>query len=97
MSGLTIRLNEAQLLRAGMPKDAVVALREIIKIVGSGISAGGGLSDLEGLVLSAGREDAETANLRGEVERLRHQVGRSINLTGIESRLSQLEHRTAGL
>lgn len=74
MTGLTIRLNEAQLLRAGMPKESVVALREIIKIIGAGIS-GGDLSDMEGLIVTAGRNSAADVNDRQEIQRLQDQVG----------------------
>ena len=37
---MIIRLNEAELLRAGMPRDAVVALRKIVTVIGDGISVG---------------------------------------------------------
>lgn len=120
MAGLMIRLNEAELLRAGMPRESVVALREIVKIIGSGFSSGD-LGDIEGLILTASREDAATSNLRADMDHLSQQVGmirrdfagqffalrgeidalrernRTVNLTGIEDRLSQLEHLTAGL
>jgi L-serine deaminase len=74
MSGLTIRLNEAQLLRAGMPKESVVALREIIKIIGAGVSTGD-ISDMEGLIVTAGRPSASDANDRQEIQRLHEQIG----------------------
>jgi hypothetical protein len=96
MAGLMIRLNEAELLRAGMPRESVVALREIVKVIGSGFSSGD-LGDIEGLILTASRESADTANLRADVARLSERVSRLANMTAIENRLSQLEHRTAAL
>ena len=116
---MIIRLNEAELLRAGMPRDAVAALRKIVETIGDGISAGD-LSDVEGLILTTARSTASQANLAQAVEAMSEQIAtvrremagqlfalrgemdalkmnRTANLTGIERRLDQLEHLTAGL
>ena len=116
---MKIRLREDELLRAGMPRDAVAAPRDILKVIGDGIEAGD-IGDLEGLMLTTGRSSATQANLAQTVEAMSEQVAtvrrdiagqlfalrgeldalkaqRSTNLTGIERRLDQLEHLTAGL
>ena len=43
---MIIRLNEAELLRAGMPRDAVAALRKILQVIGDGIQKNFGAGKL---------------------------------------------------
>ena len=71
---MIIRLNEAELLRAGMPRDAVAALRKILQVIGDGIEAGD-LGYLEGLMLTTGRPSAAESNLAQAIEAMSEQVG----------------------
>lgn len=73
MTKIRIRVNEAELLRAGWPRDAVNALRGIIAVVASGIEVGN-VGDLETLLLTA--TDARRANdaLRQEIQLVQEQI-----------------------
>ena len=73
MTQVRIRLNEAELLRAGLPRDAVVALRQIAAVIGSGLEIGE-ITDVEALVLTTGRNDGKQSNIEQEVMRLGDQV-----------------------
>lgn len=73
MTQVRIKLNEAELLRAGFPRDAVVALRQIVAVVGSGLEIGE-ITDVEALVLTTGRNDGKQANIEQEVNRLGDQI-----------------------
>lgn len=73
MTQVRIKLNEAELLRAGFPRDAVVALRQIVAVVGSGLEIGE-ITDVEALVLTTGRNDGKQSNIEQEVMRLGDQV-----------------------
>lgn len=73
MTQVRIRLNEAELLRAGFPRDAVVALRQIVAVIGSGLEIGE-ISDVEALVLTTGRNDGKQSNIEQEVIRLADQI-----------------------
>ena len=73
MTQVRIKLNEAELLRAGLPRDAVVALRQIVAVVGSGLEIGE-ITDVEALVLTTGRNDGKQANIEQEVIRLGDQI-----------------------
>lgn len=73
MTQVRIRLNEAELLRAGFPRDAVVALRQIAAVIGSGLEIGE-ITDVEALVLTTGRNDGKQANIEQEVIRLADQI-----------------------
>ena len=73
MTQVRIRLNEAELLRAGFPRDAVAALRQIAAVIGSGLEIGE-ISDVEALVLTTGRNDGKQSNIEQEVMRLGDQV-----------------------
>lgn len=84
MTQVRIRLNEAELLRAGFPRDTVVALRQIAAVIGSGLEIGE-ITDVEALVLTTGRNDGTQANLLQEVRRLSDQI----NQVGRESRAFQ--------
>lgn len=72
MTQVRIRLNEAELLKV-LPRHAVVALRQIIEVVGSGLVIGD-ISDVEALVLTTGRNDGKQANIEQEVIRLADQI-----------------------
>lgn len=73
MTQVRIKLNEAELLRAGFPRDAVVALRQIVAVIGSGLEIGE-ITDVEALVLTTGRNDGKQSNIEQEVMRLGDQV-----------------------
>ena len=73
MSGVRIRLNEAELLKV-LPRHAVVALRQIIEVVGSGLVIGD-ISDVEALVLTTSRNDGQQANTAQELQRMGEQIG----------------------
>lgn len=73
MTQVRIRLDEAGLIRAGLPRDAVVALRQIVAVIGSGLEIGE-ITDVEALVLTTGRNDGKQSNIEQEVMRLGDQI-----------------------
>lgn len=73
MTQVRIKLNEAELLRAGLPRDAIVALRQIAAVIGSGLEIGE-ITDVEALVLTTGRNDGKQSNIEQEVMRIGDQV-----------------------
>jgi len=89
MTGIKIRVNEADLLRAGWPRDAVNALRGIIAVIGTSVSIGS-VSDLETLILtttSGGSRDANTAN---QMQALADELGQvKRNATTFQQAVSQ--------
>jgi len=89
MTGIKIRVNEADLLRAGWPRDAVNALRGIIAVIGTSVSIGS-VSDLETLILtttSGGSRDANTAN---QMQALADELGQvRRNATAFQQHVSQ--------
>lgn len=91
MTQVRIKLNEAELLRAGLPRDAIVALRQIAAVIGSGLEIGE-ITDVEALVLTTGRNDGKQSNIEQEIDRLREQIGmlHQQNLSGIQRQLDEL-------
>ena len=73
MTQVRIKLNEAELLRAGFPRDTVAALRQIAAVIGSGLEIGE-ITDVEALVLTTGRNDGKQSNIEQEVMRLGDQI-----------------------
>lgn len=72
MSQIRIRVNEAELMKV-WPRDAVVALRQIITVVSSGIEVGN-IGDLESLILTTPEAQRQADAVRADVERLRAEV-----------------------
>jgi endonuclease III len=74
MTGIKIRVNEADLLRAGWPRDAVNALRGIIAVIGTSVSIGS-VSDLETLILTTTSGNARDANTGAQMQALADELG----------------------
>lgn len=90
-----IRINEAELHRAGWPRDAINALRGIIAVVGTSISVGG-VSDLESLILTTNSGRATEANTANTIQALSDELGqvkRSANAfqQAVNHRLDSIE------
>ena len=74
MTGIKIRVNEADLLRAGWPRDAVNALRGIIAVIGTSVSIGS-VSDLETLILTTTSGGSRDANTAAQMQALADELG----------------------
>ena len=89
MTGIKIRVNEADLLRAGWPRDAVNALRGIIAVIGTSVSIGS-VSDLESLILTTNSGRASEANTANQLQALADELGQvRRNATTFQERISQ--------
>jgi hypothetical protein len=108
---MTIRIDEASLLRAGFPRDLVAALRDLATLSASSVTP----ADLTALQVQINANDAELAafekqilirrisadvsNLVQSVEQLRAQVAAlpKPNNSALIQRIDHLEQITAGL
>lgn len=89
MTGIKIRVNEADLLRSGWPRDAVNALRGIIAVIGTSVSIGS-VSDLESLILTTNSGRASEANTANQLQALADELGQiRRNATAFQQAVSQ--------
>ena len=89
MTGIKIRVNEADLLRAGWPRDAVNALRGIIAVIGTSVSIGS-VSDLESLILTTNSGRASEASTANQLQALADELGQiRRNANAFEQAVSQ--------
>ena len=108
---MTIRIDEASLLRAGFPRDLVAALRDLATLSASSVTP----ADLNALQVQITANDAELAafekrvllrqisvevsNLAQSVSQLRAEIAAipRPNNSALIQRIEQLEQITAGL
>lgn len=89
MTGIRIRVNEADLLRAGWPRDAVHALRGIIAVIGTSVSIGS-VSDLETLILTTTSGGSRDANMAAQMQALSDELGQvKRNANALQQAFSQ--------